>query len=169
MHNDIRNYADRLHPVGVLYVDVYPYRVLDDGTVHFLLLRRRPDVVMPDCWQAVSGKLRPDERISHAFVRQVVAKTGQSPLRLSRFEAVTSFYDEYYDTVLMVPAAAAQLNAGDIQIDTSLHRESRWVTQPQAHQLLPWPASRNAIDGIAEAVLGGGTAIVPMTMPEILD
>jgi len=34
---------------------------------------------------------------------------------------------------------------------------------------LPWPASRNAIDGIAEAVLGGGTAIVPMTMPEILE
>jgi len=166
MHNDIRNYADRVHPVGVLYVDVYPYRMRDDATVEFLLLRRRADVVMPDCWQAVSGKLLADERISHAFVRQVIAKTGQEPRQLHRFEAVTSFYDEYYDTVMMVPAAAVQLGAGEVRIDESLHQQSRWVTQAQAHALLPWPASRAAIDGIAEALLSGGTAIIPMMMPQ---
>jgi len=151
MQNDIRNYADRVHPVGVLYVDVYPYRVLDDRTARFLLLRRRADVVMPDCWQAVSGKLRANERISHAFVRQVLAKTGQAPCRLHRFEAVTSFYDEYYDTVMMVPAAAAELSTDDVRIDASLHVESRWVTQQEARHLLPWPSSRDAIDGIVEA------------------
>jgi predicted metal-dependent HD superfamily phosphohydrolase/ADP-ribose pyrophosphatase YjhB (NUDIX family) len=167
VRNDIRNYADRVHPVGVLYVDVYPYRMLDDDTVEFLLLRRRTDVVMPDCWQAVSGKLPADERISHAFVRQVLAKTGQAPTRLHRLEAVTSFYDEYYDTVMLVPGAAAQLGTSDVRIDTSLHQESRWVTPARAHQLLSWPNARAAIDAIAEAVLGGGTAIMLMTMPQL--
>jgi len=163
----LANYADRIHPVGVLYVDVYPYRMRDDDTLEFLLLRRRADVVMPDCWQAVSGKLRADERISHAFLRQVVAKTGQAPSRLHRLEAVTSFYDEYYDTVMMVPGAAAQLGAGDVRIDESLHQEFRWVSQAEAHELLPWRTSRAAIDAIAEAILNGGTAITAMSMPQL--
>jgi hypothetical protein len=69
----------------------------------------------------------------------------------------------------MVAAAAAQLGAGEVRMDASLHQESRWVTQAQAHLLLPWPTSRAAIDGIADAALSGGSAIVPMTMPQISD
>jgi len=46
--------------------------------VEFLLLRRRTDVVMADCWQAISGKLRAYERISHTFVRQLLANWASS-------------------------------------------------------------------------------------------
>jgi len=86
---------------------------------------------------------------------------------MHRFEAVTSFYDEYYDTVMMVPAAAAELSTDDVRIDASLHVESRWATQQEARHLLPWPSSRDAIDGIVEAVLGDGRACVPMAMPQV--
>ena len=64
MYDDIRNYMERLRPAGILYVDVYSYRVSPVGDVEFLVLRRRDDVVLAGQWQAVSGKLRAGERIA---------------------------------------------------------------------------------------------------------
>ena len=49
-------FGELLRPVGVLYVDVYPFRRCSGG-VEFLVVRRRDDVVMPGSWQALSGKL----------------------------------------------------------------------------------------------------------------
>jgi hypothetical protein len=68
---------------------------------------------------------------------------------------------------MMVPGAAAQLGAGDVRIDESLHQEFRWVSQAEAQELLPWRTSRAAIDAIAEAILNGGTAITAMSMPQL--
>jgi len=31
-----------------------------------------------------------------------------------------------HDTVMMVPAATAEVSVGDVRIDTSLHQEARW-------------------------------------------
>jgi ADP-ribose pyrophosphatase YjhB (NUDIX family) len=165
MQDDIRNYGDRLRPAGILYVDVYPYRFHEDGSLRFLVLRRREDGPLPGDWQCVSGKIRKGERISEAFVRQVRVKSGLYPVRLLKFSAVTSFYDDYYDTVMLVPAAAAELPAGEVVIDPSVHVESRWVSPLEAHGLLRWKSQRDAIDSVVDAVLNGGTDCTPMALP----
>jgi ADP-ribose pyrophosphatase YjhB (NUDIX family) len=143
MDNNINNFADRLRPAGILYVDVYPYRIADDGSVRFLLLRRRDDVPLPGQWQAVSGKIAVGESIADAFVRQVQRKTGQAAAQVAKLAAVATFYDEYYDTVVLVPGAAAELSSEVVQLDNSLHVEARWTDVEEAQSLLPWPGQHN--------------------------
>lgn len=155
--SDFSDFADRIRPIGVLYVDVHPFRVSESGDAEFLLLRRGVGVPLAGQWQTVSGKIRKGERIADAFARQVLAKTGRRPAQLFKLAEVTTFFDEYYDTVMMVPNAAARLDgAGEIRLDGGLHVESRWADLAQAMRLLPWPGQRRALAVIASMVAGGG-------------
>ncbi|MFY9808439.1 MAG: NUDIX domain-containing protein [Pseudonocardiaceae bacterium] len=156
MHDDIRNYMERLRPAGILYVDVYPYRISPVGDLEFLVLRRRDDVVLAGQWQAVSGKLSAGERIADAFVRQVRMKTGRTPLAVSKLAEVTTFYDEYYDTVMLVPGAAALLGDGDVTLAARLHVAHRWLSRTDACAVLPFPGQHNALAVIEDAVRAGG-------------
>lgn len=163
MADDIRNYSDRLRPPGILYVDVYPFRRTAMGGMEFLLLRRRTDIVLPGDWQAVSGKIRAGERIADAFATQVRKKTGLSPLRLLKFATVTTFYDEHYDTVMLVPAAAAELSHEIITVDSAVHTEARWVDLDTANTLLRWDNQYEALITIAKWAAGdAGGALVPL-------
>jgi 8-oxo-dGTP pyrophosphatase MutT (NUDIX family) len=153
MLSDINDFADRVRPVGVLYVDVHPFRISASGEVMFLLLRRGEGMPLAGQWQTVSGKIQKGERIADAFARQVRKKTGCLPTRLFKMAEVTTFYDEYYDTVMMVPGAAARLDEeAEIQIDRSLHVEHRWVDLADAGRLLPWSGQHRALSVIASTV-----------------
>lgn len=150
----IEEYADRMKPAGVLYVDVYPYRVLPDRRVEFLMLQRRSDVVMPSRWQAVSGKLRKGETIQAAFVRQLKKKTGRDIESVQPLSLVNVYYDAHYDTVMMVPAASARLTGDVIVLDETLHVAHQWCGIDQAKEYLPWPVPRASLDEIVASVSG---------------
>jgi len=49
------------------------------------------------------------------------------------------FYDDYYDTVMLVPGAAALLGDGDVTLGASLHVAHRWLSRTDACALLPFP------------------------------
>jgi ADP-ribose pyrophosphatase YjhB (NUDIX family) len=166
MVSDIGEYADRIRPIGVLYVDVHPFRVSERQGLEYLLLRRVEGVPLAGQWQTVSGKIQQGERIADAFVRQVRKKTGQDPLRIFKLAEVTTFYDEYYDTVMMVPGAAAELSGDhEVRIDPSLHRESRWANEQLARELLPWPAQRRALSTISAMISAGGVSAECTPLP----
>lgn len=165
MQDDIRNYEDRLRPAGILYVNVYPYRIDISGNLRFLLLRRRTDVPLPGVWQPVSGKIRAGERIADAFVRQVEVKTGQVPHTVLKLNTVNSYYDEYYDTVMLVPMAAAGLSDDKVVIDSSLHTDSIWLEASEARARVPWKNQQEAMVTIEEAVQQDGRSALcfPLT------
>ncbi|MGB9281597.1 MAG: hypothetical protein WCB57_16170 [Pseudonocardiaceae bacterium] len=96
------------------------------------------------------------ERIADAFVRQVRTKTGRTPLAVSKLAEVTTFYDEYYDTVMLVPGAAALLGDGDVTLAARLHVAHRWLSRPDACAVLPFPGQHNALAVIEDAVHAGG-------------
>lgn len=149
----IDDYQERLRPIGVLYVDVYPFVFDRDGTKRFLLLRRGPDVVNPGAWQAVSGKIAKNERIEHAFTRQVLKKTGATPHQLFKLSRVSTFYDEYYDTVMLVPAVGALMPATDVTMDEELHIEFGWFAAKEARAMLQFSSQRKAIRAIDRSVV----------------
>jgi len=140
----------------VLYVDVYPYRIdANSGEPLFLVLRRRTDVQLADSWQPASGKIRAGERISTAFARMVQAKTGQRASRLWALDQLNMFYDGYYDAVMIVPAAAAEIVNDPIVLQTEYHCESAWVSGEKARQLLIWPNQLACIVEIERALAAG--------------
>ncbi|WP_457280999.1 NUDIX domain-containing protein [Polaromonas sp. P5_D5] len=136
---DFANFVSRTKPVGVLYVDVYPYFKDQDNRIQFLLLKRRADVVMPGKWQAISGKINENERIQDAFIRQVEKKTGQSPIAFEKVDYVNMFFDDYYDTVMVVPAASAEISKR-IVLDSTLHDDHIFVTYDELSKYDLFPA-----------------------------
>jgi ADP-ribose pyrophosphatase YjhB (NUDIX family) len=139
------DYSDRIQYAAVLYVDVYAYHTDADGLTQYLLLKRRGDVPMPETWQGISGKLLHGERISDAFHRQVLRKTGQEPELLFKIDCVSTFYDQDYDLVMLVPAAACRLPALSVVIDRTLHDTAEWVSYEEACRRVAWDSQRKAL------------------------
>jgi dATP pyrophosphohydrolase len=132
-------FASRAKSVGVLYVDLYPY-FLDEasGEPLFLLLKRRGDGELQDSWQAISGKIKESEKIRHAFIRQLKEKTGLVPLELYKLDHVSMFYDDYYDTVMLVPNAICRVASMDVTLDCSVHVDFKWVRVAETSSFVVW-------------------------------
>lgn len=143
-------YRDRLQYPVVLYVDVYP--VMNEGAHQVwrvLLLRRRVDVLLSGDWQFVSGKMRAGESIAEAFRRQLASKTGQGSHRMWKLPIITTFYDQHYDAVMLVPGAVAELSSPEVVLDESLHTEYRWCGLEEARAIVRWEQQKSAIDQVA--------------------
>ena len=106
----LESFKNRIKPLGVLYVDIYPYRLDSTGNPEFLALKRNNTVELASTWQAISGKIHEDETIRAAMWRQCEEKLGLTPKRLFKIDFVNVFYDDFYDTVMHVPTAAAELS-----------------------------------------------------------
>jgi len=144
--NNIDNYADRLKTVGVLYVDLYPFRKTSKGDFEYLLFRRNDKVELANTWQTISGKIEKDERISEAFSRLAKKRTGVNPKKIIKLQTVNMFYDEYYDTVMLVPTSACELAEDDEVVISDLHTEYRWSSKEEALDLLIWPNQKKVIE-----------------------
>ena len=151
----IDKHRSQIQSPAVLYVDVFPFRKTSKG-IEFLVFRRLGDVPLMRTWQPVCGKIEAGESICAAFSRQVRKKTGQTPKRLINLDMVTTFYDSYYDAVLMVPAAAAELGEETVIIDSRLHDEYRWCDVVAACELLIFKRQLETLREIAEAESGAG-------------
>lgn len=91
-------------------------------------------------------KIKKDESIKEAFWRQANEKIGTEPLRIFKIDYVSSFYDDYYDTVMMVPVAACEISRNiEIQI-SDLHVDYKWVSKEEIEDFLIWPNQKNCID-----------------------
>lgn len=135
----IQNFSERLHSLGVLYVDVYPWRKAKDGQIEFLILKRKDQVELNSTWQAISGKLIKNEKISDAFWRLVYKRTGLEAVSIFKIDYVNVFYDAYYDTVMHVPVAAAELKyLSEVKL-SDLHVDFAWVKLDDALNKLIWP------------------------------
>lgn len=148
----LEKFKDRVKPVGVLYVDVYPYNIDSQGNVKYLILRRNVGVELEGSWQQVTGKIMEGEKIRQSFLRQVKDKTGQIPTKLFKIEKVSTYYDDYYDTVMMVPCAACELEIRSVQLDDSLHKEYKWADFEEAMDLLLWHNQKEALQIIDRMV-----------------
>lgn len=159
-------YRDRLQYPVVLYVDVYP--VMSEQANQgwrVLLLRRRADVLLSGDWQFVSGKLRPGESIAQAFRRQLASKTGQHTHRMWKLPIVTTFYDQHYDAVMLVPGAVAEVSSPEVVLDAALHTEYRWCGLEEARAMVRWEQQKSAIDQVAGLVSDPGALAAAEMLP----
>lgn len=152
----IINYQDRIKQVGVLYIDLYPYRIHNDQ-LEFLILKRNTGLELSETWQAISGKIKKEEKISQAFWRQALEKTGITPNKIFKIDYVSTFYDDYYDTVMMVPVAACEMpHAEKVQL-SELHIDYKWVNALEVNEHLIWPNQKQSISLIQSMLKSGIT------------
>jgi dATP pyrophosphohydrolase len=136
-------------------VDVYVFR-RTRNQVQFLLLRRRPDVVLGDMWQSVHGKIEPGEKASEAAMRQVEERTGLVPTKLYSADYINQFYDHASDTIVLAPTFAAQVKEREKPTSSSEYSDYAWCDLEETVARLPWSGPRWAVRHIYDVIAMGG-------------
>ena len=139
--------------VGV--VDVYvirPYR--EEWLV--LALQRGTHTRCPESWEAVHGRIEPDERPEDAAIREVREEAG---LSVDRLYSITCqpFYLHRAGVVQVAIVFAAFVGEDSTVRLGDEHQRYEWLTMPAAATRLMWPREREALHHIA-ILLGGGDA-----------
>ena len=139
--------------IGV--VDVYvirPYR--DEWLV--LALQRSASTRCPASWEAVHGRIEPDERPEDAAVREVREETG---LAVDRLYSITCqpFYLHRAGVVQMAVVFAAFVREdGNVRLGDE-HQHYEWLSMADAGSRFTWPREREALQHIT-ILLGTGDA-----------
>ncbi len=136
-------------------VDVYIFRHVRNQ-VQFLLLRRRPDVVLGDTWQSIHGKIEPGERAVEAAMREVEERTAFVPTKLYSADYINQFYDHASDTIVLAPAFAALVDPGAKVRVSPEHSDYAWCDLEETVARLPWSGQRWAVRHIYDVIGMGG-------------
>ena len=133
---------------SVRVVDVYPYRLRTGYAPVFLLARRAPAQVYAGQWRMVGGKIDAGETAWQAALRELREETGCTPRRFWTVPSVNTFYEWQRDTVALVPAFAAELDA-DPLLDVE-HDAFAWLPAEQAAARLTWPEQARLVRLVAD-------------------
>jgi ADP-ribose pyrophosphatase YjhB (NUDIX family) len=122
-----KDLLERAKTPVTLYVDTLPARITQEKGIEFLVFKRLHSVVMPDVWQPACGKLGVGESIRDAFHSQIRKKCNLDVQEIIPIDHITTYYDHYYDVVMIVPCAGVLVSDGNPEVDSSLHSEYRWI------------------------------------------
>lgn len=130
---------------------VIPYRITDDGTIRYALLRREPGT--GGYWQPIAGGGEDNETPEQAARRETFEEAGipvdSEFIRLdtrSSIPAVDVCGFLWGDDVLVLPhyCFAVRVESEEIKL-SSEHTEYRWLTYDDAREMLQWDDNRTAL------------------------
>ncbi len=136
-------------------VDAYVFRKVN-ARVQFLLLLRRPGIVLGNTWQSIHAKVASGETALQAAERTILADTGLTTIDAFSADYINQFYDHTTDRVILAPVLAftvptrARVQLGDEYCD------SAWCDRDEATARLMWSGQRWAIRHIDEVIGQGG-------------
>jgi len=138
-----------MSPVRPDLVACWLFRLDADGQPEILLIRRAPDRIYAGIWQCVTGRLEHDERVADGALREVEEETGLTGTAIEAvFETdiINWFHEPSVDVVWCEAVFAARVR-DDAEVRLSHeHDDQRWLTPPEAREMVVWPAYERAID-----------------------
>lgn len=132
--------------LAVRVVDVYPYRLTDDGPA-FLLLRRSPGTRYAGQWRMVGGKIEAGEAAHETARRELREETGLVARRFWTVPSVNTFYEAHADRVTLAPAFAAEVDRDPVLDDPTgaEHDAFAWLAPEAAAARLVWPEQQRLL------------------------
>ena len=125
-------------------IDLYPYK-LEGNQRYFLLFKRAAGNIYEGQWRMVGGKVKSGESYWEAALRELYEETGLKPLTMWTIPSVNSFYEYRTDSILHIPAFAAEID-GEETIDlNSEHSEYSWFSIDEAVDKINWPEQRRLL------------------------
>jgi dihydroneopterin triphosphate diphosphatase len=132
-------------------VDTYVFRRANAGA-QFLVLRKRGDEPAGDVWQSIHSHIASTETAISAARRDLLDRTGLTPIRLYAADYVGQFYDHVSDTVVLAPTLAAQVENGARVRLSSDFIDYAWCDLEETTSRLIWTAQRWAVRHIYDVI-----------------
>jgi 8-oxo-dGTP pyrophosphatase MutT (NUDIX family) len=129
-------------------VECWLFRVVADGQVEVLLMRRSPGRIFEGLWQPVTGRPEEGEIAPLAALREVVEETGLGPADIEAvytLDQVVQLYSPARNGIAHAVLFAARVRP-DVQARLSdEHDDLRWVGTAEAATTAIWPAYRESL------------------------
>ena len=139
-------------------VDVFVIRPLADGW-RVLALQRADDTRCPTAWEAIHGRIEPDEHPEAAAVRETREEAGLPIARLYNI-TVNPFYFYATRTVQLAVAFAAFVDEPADVVLGPEHQRHEWLTVDEALERFVWPRERTTLREIVHLLKGGDAGAV---------
>ena len=138
-------------------VDVYVFRRLN-ARVQFLLLQRRPDVVMGRTWQGFHTKVEEDETAIAASQRAVRELAGLEATAIYSADYINQFYDDSRDAIVLAPVLALTVHPSAVVRLAEEFADFGWIERDEATARLAFAGQRWAVRHIDEIMSIGDEA-----------
>lgn len=135
--------------IEVRTVSVYAFQLAVQGP-KYLALHRREGLDLGGSWQAIHGRINPDETAVQAAWREIQEEVALSPSGFWSLDFIERFYVPEIDTIELVPCFAAQLE-GEVKLGPE-HDEYRWMDLDEILKAFLWPGQREAIRILHEEI-----------------
>lgn len=125
-------------------IDLYPYRLKENQT-EYLLLKRAADQQYDGQWRMIGGKVEGNETHWKAALRELQEETGLRPVKCWTIPSLNRFYEHQTDSILTIPAFAAQIDPSDTIALDKEHSSAEWLDIEKAVNLILWPEQRRLL------------------------
>lgn len=125
-------------------IDLYPYKH-KGKEVYFLLFKRAAGKLYDGQWRMVGGKVQSGESYWQAALRELYEETTLKPLKMWTIPSINSFYEYRTDSILNIPAFAAEIDGESPIVLNSEHSEFSWFSIDEAIDKIIWPEQRRLL------------------------
>lgn len=132
-------------------VDVYPY-FKEQNKVNFLIFKRSAEVIYPNQWRMIGGKVRQSETFYEAGLRELKEESTLVPKLFWTIPSLNQFYDYQSDTIRTIPAFGAEVNPHDTITLNHEHSDYRWISIEEIGKYIAWPEQQRLMKLLAKIV-----------------
>jgi dATP pyrophosphohydrolase len=133
-------------------VDVYPYH-REQNRVKFLIFKRADEVIYPNQWRMIGGKVREFEKRHEAALRELKEETGLTPSKFWTIPSLNQFYDHKTDNIHHIPAFAAVIDPNKSITLNHEHSRYKWISDEEIGSYIKWPEQRRLMGLLADIVI----------------
>ncbi len=126
-------------------IDLYPYKIINQEP-RFLLFKRAQGHIYQGQWRMIGGKVEAGETYWQAALRELDEETGLSPSLFWTVPSVNQFYEHKTDTILTIPAFAAEIRENEEIVLDSEHSKFDWFPVQKAVDVIIWPEQRRLLE-----------------------
>ena len=125
---------------------------IQNQTPSYLILKRSENIIYPNIWQCVTGKINSKETPIQASIREVKEETGLEPINLWTIDSINQYYDHTNNSMNLIPIFGMLVDKMEIVLSDE-HQEYQWLDFKKAKNQLLWNNQKNGLEAFNEIIL----------------
>lgn len=132
-------------------IDVYPYHKQEDEVL-FLIFKRSSEVLYPNQWRMIGGKVLKQESYHEAAFRELKEETSITPRLFWSIPSLNQFYDHKNNNIHHIPVFGAEVESDPNISLNHEHVDWKWISKDEIDSYIEWPEQERLMHLLADIV-----------------